>query len=174
MLTISFLFFHAIHAETVAVKTLLNEYENLSGQSVNFQKSGMYFSSNVRQAKRNELSSILGVTNDLQHSKYTGLPSLVGRSKKRVFGFVKYEVWKRHQGWRAKSISRAGKTILIKNVAQSIPSYFMWCFLLPKSLCQEIEKMLNKYWWSTTSSDRKGINWLSWEAMSMSKSKGGL
>lgn len=103
-----------------------------------------------------------------------GLPSFVGRSKKRVFGFVKDKVCKRLQRWKSKTISRPGKSVLIRNVAQSIPSYCMSCFLLPKNLCQELERMLNKYWWCTSSSDRRGISWLSWDAMSSSKSRDGL
>lgn len=47
-------------------------------------------------------------------------------------------------------------------------------FLLPKSFCEEIEKILNKFWWISRSDDKKGVHRLSWEAMSMSKSKGGL
>lgn len=113
----NFLFFRANCVETMVVKTLLNDYESLSGQSVNFQKSGIFFSSNVRQDKRTELSEILGVSNNLQDGKYLGLPSLVGRSKRKVFGFVKDKKWKRVQEWKPKPISRAGKTILIKNVA---------------------------------------------------------
>lgn len=61
---------------------LLKDYECRSGQSVNLQKSGVFFSANVGQEKREELSAILGVSNDLRDSKYLGLPSLVGRSKK--------------------------------------------------------------------------------------------
>lgn len=63
-----------------------------------------------------------------------------------VFGYLKYRASKRIQGWYKKPISRAGKTILIKNVAQAIPAYGMSCFLLPKSLFQELEVIFNKYW----------------------------
>lgn len=170
----SFLFFHANIDEALAVKALLNDYERMSGQSVNFEKSGVMFSNNVNQSQRTILSGILGVSNNLSGGKYLGLPSLVGRSKKRVFGFVKDKVWKLVQSWNAKPISRAGKAVLIKNVAQAVPSYCMSIFLLPKSLCHEIEVMLNKFWWNSNSSDRKGLNWHSWSAMSMLKSKGGM
>ncbi|XP_074378225.1 putative mitochondrial protein AtMg00310 [Apium graveolens] len=34
--------------------------------------------------------------------------------------------------------------------------------------------MLNKFWWNSGSTERRGINWLSWDGMSMSYSKGGL
>lgn len=82
--TTIFLFFRADILETTAINNLLNEYERFSGQSVNYQKSGVFFSANVSQVKRNELSSVLGVHNSIQDGKYLGLPSMVGKSKKRV------------------------------------------------------------------------------------------
>lgn len=85
----SFLFFKASREQAVVVKELLNKYESLSGQSINLQKSGIMFSSNVRLDKQAELTSILGVSNDLRTSNYLGLPSLIGRAKKSVFNFLK-------------------------------------------------------------------------------------
>ncbi|KAL8148945.1 hypothetical protein AgCh_006084 [Apium graveolens] len=144
-------------------------------KSVNFQKSGVYFIANVRRDKQRELSSILGVYSDLSNTRYLGLPSLVGKSKKRVFSFLKDKATKRIQGWKVKPISQAGKTVLIRNVAQAIPSYSMSCFLIPKTLCQELERMFSNYWWrSGRSNDQKGVNWLAWSGMSTAKSKGGL
>lgn len=35
-----------------------------------------------------KFSDILGVRNDLSRSNYLGLPSLIARSKKRVFGLL--------------------------------------------------------------------------------------
>lgn len=83
-------------------------------------------------------------------------------------------MWKRIQGWQTKPLSRVGKLVLIKTVAQAIPSYGMSCFLLSKTLCQDIERILNKFWWGSKANDNKGIKWHAWEAMSMPKSQGGL
>lgn len=88
----SFLFFKANKEETQVIKELLNQYEMSSGQSVNYQKSRVFFSSNVRLDKQRELTEILGVSVALEDSKYLGLPSLVGRSKRRVFGFIREKV----------------------------------------------------------------------------------
>lgn len=170
----SFLFFKATTEQTEVVKSVLNKYERLSGQSINFQKSGIMFSANVRRDKQLELANILGVTNDLRLSNYLGLPSLIGRSKKAIFNFLKEKVWQRIQGWNTKLLSKAGKAVLLRNVAQAIPSYCMTCFLIPKNLCKEIETMMNGYWWKSNSNNNKGIRWASWETMSMTKSKGGL
>lgn len=75
---------------------------------------------NIRRDKQVELSEILGVHNEITNTNYLGLPSLVGRSKKRVFGYLKERASKRIQGWLKKPISRAGKIVLIKNVTQAI------------------------------------------------------
>ncbi|XP_074342959.1 uncharacterized protein LOC141680708 [Apium graveolens] len=87
-----------------------------SSQSVNSQKYGVISSSNVRPEKQRELVEILGVSEALGNSKYLGLLSLVGRLKKKVFGFIKDKVWKRIQGWKGMPISRGGRLVLIKNV----------------------------------------------------------
>lgn len=81
---------------------------------------------------------------------------------------------KRIQGWQNKPLSHAGKTILIRNVAQEIPAYTMSCFMLPKTLCQEIETMFNKFWWQSSAGGGRGLNWLSWSNMCMAKTRGGL
>lgn len=99
--------------------------------------------------------------NDLTKSNYLGLPSLIGRLKKAVFKFVKEKVEKKIKSWNAKILSRAGKAILIKSVAQTIPVYMMSCFMLPKSLCKEMEVLMNKIWWKSGTDNNKGVNWLS-------------
>lgn len=109
--------------------------------------------------------------NDISNTHYLGLPSLVGRSKKRIFGYLKERAIQRIQGWSKKPMSRAEKTVLIKNVAQAIPAYSMQYLLLLKMLCQELEILFNKYWWCTNSGNSKGLNWLSWNNMCMSKAR---
>lgn len=110
----------------------------------------------------------------MKDSTYLGLPSLIGRSKKKVFRFVKERVCKKVQGWNNSKLSRAGKAVMIRNVAQTIPAYCMSCFLIPKSLAQEMERLMNGYWWSGSSHGSKGLRWLAWDKMCKSKSKGGL
>lgn len=128
----------------------------------------------MRLDKQVELKNLLGIHSDLSRGNYLGLPSLIGRSKKMVFSFLKDRMWSRIQSWSAKCLSKAGKAVLLRTVAQAIPSYAMSCFLLPKSLCSELEKMMNSYWWGSQNNNRKGIRWASWTNMSMAKESGGL
>ena len=78
---------------------------------------------------------------------YLGLPTLVGRTKYYTFSYLKDRIWKKLQGWKGKMLSKAGKEILIKAGAQSIPTYTMSIFQLPLKLCDELDAMCAKFWW---------------------------
>ena len=64
-------------------------------------------------------------------SKYPGLPSIIGRSRNDVFVEIKERVGRKLSGWKEKNLSIGGREILIKAVAQAIPTYTMSCFQLP-------------------------------------------
>lgn len=81
-----------------------------------------------------ELKQLLHVKAMEGYEKYLGLPTIVGKSKTQIFGFVKDRVWKKLKGWKEKTFSRAGREVLIKAVAQAIPSYVMSCYMLPNGL----------------------------------------
>jgi hypothetical protein len=68
-------------------------------------------------------------------------------------------------------LSKAGKVILIKAVAQAIPTYAMSCFDLTKSLCDEISKMICRYWWSQQDDNQK-CHWISRDNLMNSKQEG--
>ena len=80
-----------------------------------------------------------------QYEKYLGLPTLVGRAKKRSFIYLKERVWKKLQGWKEKLLSIAGREVLIKAVIQAIPTYTMSCFKLLKGLIKELEVLIRKF-----------------------------
>ena len=80
-----------------------------------------------------------------QFEKYLGLPSVIGRAKKKAFHEVKDRIWKRLQGWKEKFLSQAGREVLIKVVIQAIPTYAMSVFSFLASLCVDICSMANRF-----------------------------
>jgi hypothetical protein len=110
---------------------------------------------------------------EARNEKYLGLPVYMGKSKEKTFAYLKDKVWRRVQGWKEKLLSKAGKEVLIKAVAQAIPSYAMSCFDLTKTLCDDISKMICRFWWAQQD-DEKKIHWLSREKLTTRKDKGGL
>jgi hypothetical protein len=76
---------------------------------------------------KEELTVILNVQNDSLSEKYLGMPSDVGRSINGAFKYLKDRIWKRIQGWIKQCLSAGGKDVLIKLVAQAIPTFSMSC-----------------------------------------------
>ncbi|GAU42618.1 hypothetical protein TSUD_238110 [Trifolium subterraneum] len=136
-------------------------------------KSEIVFSKHVPNHTKLDISHILPMNKVDQFSKYLGMPTHVGRSKRQVFDYVQDCVWKKIKGWKAQHLSFAGRSTLIKAVAQAIPTYVMSCFLLPKALCSHIESMIGKFWWGSNCEKRK-IHWIRWSQICKHKKKGGL
>lgn len=65
------------------------------------------------------------------HAKYLRLPTIFGKSKKVIFSLVIDMVWKKVKGWIKQFLSKYSKEVLIKFVAQAIPTCVISCFKLP-------------------------------------------
>ena len=143
---------------------ILSLYEDCSGQTINKDKSSVMFSKNANANDKQHLMSVLELSVEARNEKYLGLPVYMGKSKEKTFAYLKDKVWRRVQGWKEKLLSKAGKEVLIKAVAQAIPSYAMSCFDLTKTLCDDISKMICRFWWAQQD-DEKKIHWLSREKL---------
>ncbi|KAA3479946.1 reverse transcriptase [Gossypium australe] len=153
------------YSQTIAIgrgvhllKRILHEYENCSGQCVNYDKS--------TDGERTMISNALGVQSSNDPERYLGLPNMVGRKKKLSFQNLK-------DRFNVKHLSQGGKEVFIKAILQSIPTYTMACFLLPKTLSAELESIITKFWWQK-SRGKKGIHWCVWKDFCSLKENGGL
>ena len=81
------------------------------------------------------------------NDKYLGLPAHVGLDKTYTFQHLIDRVWQRVNGWKERQLSTGGKEVLLKEVAQSIPSYAMFVFKIPKQTCKGITDVMSHYWW---------------------------
>ena len=129
----SLLFCRANGNECSKLKEILSLYESALGQKINIDKSSIFFSPNTSQELKDDIINILGSMHDSNHTKYLGLPSIIGRSKKLVFVEIKEKVGKKLAGWKGKLLLVGGKEVLIKAVVQAIPTYTMSYFQLPTS-----------------------------------------
>ena len=86
---------------------------------------------------------------------------------------IKEKVYKKLSGWKGKLLSLGEKEVLIKVVAQAIPTYMMSCFQLPKSLCEDLEKTIRRFWWGQKKQESK-MAWVSWKTICKPKSLDGM
>uniref|UniRef100_A0A803QDX6 Reverse transcriptase domain-containing protein n=1 Tax=Cannabis sativa TaxID=3483 RepID=A0A803QDX6_CANSA len=170
----SYLYCRAPEREAQMVMTLLEKYELASGQIVNQEKSSIFFSKNTHSSTQESSCSIMGMPEVGDDGFYLGLPNIMKHNKNAVLGFLKDKMRKRVESWDSKFLSRAGKEVLIKLVAQSLPNYAMSVFLIPKGICEDLEQLMCKFWWKSSSKNKSGIHWMKWDRMCEAKDQGGM
>jgi len=169
----SLILIRATEGDSRQLQTILQLYEQCSGQMINKVKSAVLFSMNTKPQQKQVVSNILQVTKETISERYLGLLVHVGHSKTGIFAYLKERIWKRMQGWNEKFLSWAGKEILVKAVAQAIPTFAMGCFDLYKSLRDQISAMICRFWWNQQV-DKNKIHWLSGDQLMLPKEDGGL
>jgi hypothetical protein len=169
----SLLLLEATKDSANTVNSILQAYEAASGQVINRDKSSILFSKNTKRRLKKSIMRIMGLQSENHGGKYLGLPIYIGRDRAKAFAYVKEKIWKRIIGWKERFLSKAAKEILIKAVAQAIPTYAMSCFDITKNLCDDISQMICRYWWSNMDDEHKA-HWVSWQDMMKPKSEGGL
>lgn len=92
---------------------------------------------------RSQLLQLSGLTSYNHQDKYLGLPVFVEKRKYGSFALTKDKVW----DWKNIYLSQAGKEILLKLVAQVVPTYSMSLLLCPKKLCKDIAILMSSFWW---------------------------
>nr|GMD47359.1 peroxidase 64 [Ipomoea batatas] len=68
---------------------VLWEFSKASRQSINLGKSSLSSSRNVDNLSREVVAETLGISEGTSQGRYLGLPSLVGRKKTEILGFIK-------------------------------------------------------------------------------------
>ncbi|XP_016694234.1 uncharacterized protein [Gossypium hirsutum] len=167
------LFGEATCRGATSFKAILSEYRRCSGQCVNFEKSTIFFSKNTIEEERRRIVILLRVRSSNESERYLGLPTMVGRQKKVSFQVLKDKIKQRTDNWSTRFLSQGGKEVFIKAALQAIPTYSMACFLLSKSLCDEMEAIIERFWWKK-GQGKGGIHWSSWKNLCSLKENGGL
>ncbi|XP_024042628.1 uncharacterized protein LOC112099434 [Citrus clementina] len=169
----SLIFARASKEDCVHLKGIFDCYATTSGQIFNFDKSSIFFSHNVKADQISTIKNLFKLKVVSKHERYLGLPSLIGRKKKSFFNEIKLKILSKISSWEHKCFSSGGKEVLIKAVAQAVPAYAMSVFKLPVGTCNDIQKVIARYWWGSKE-DKRAIHWASWHKLSQAKSRGGL
>ncbi|KAL9667910.1 hypothetical protein QQ045_002279 [Rhodiola kirilowii] len=147
-------FIRATSTEALNFKRILIQYEEASGQRVNFEKSEILFSRNTPADIRAEITEVLGVRQVPFHSKYLGLPLVMGQKKSEMFRCIVEKIWNKMSDWKCKLLSAAGREVLIKVVLQALPIYTMSVYKLPEKCIQEVMKLILRFWWNKKENER--------------------
>ena len=121
---------------------------------------------------QDQVKLILQVEKTVFEARYLGLPTPLSRMKGPRFQYIK-ERLKHLKDYSEKHMSIAAKEVLIKAVAQALPTYVMSIFKLPLGLCDDLTSIIREFWWGVENGKRKTA-WIAWDEMLMKKCCGGM
>lgn len=90
----SLLFTQANVESATTIRIILQNYEHLSGQKINLDKSAISFSKGLNSCIRSSIRLCLGMVEVWSHDRYLGLPTIFDRSKKISFTGLRDRIWK--------------------------------------------------------------------------------
>lgn len=137
-------------------------------------KSSILFSAGASRENKRYISEAWGFSSMKESPIYLGNSLIMGRNRRKEFSKLKDRVQTRLEGWQSKLLSKAEKTTLIKAVAQNILVYTMSTFQIPKSICDDLDAMVRRFWWGTKPGLKRYLALKSWNKIYQKKEVGGL
>lgn len=139
---------------------------------MNQNKSHIWFSPQTPSNMRDLALSLTGFHQKPSPGMYLGFP--LGLSKRKIdFHFITEKIRTHIANWKAKLLSPSGKTTLIKSVVMGILNYYIQCLIIPKSVCNILDKHFCDFFWGLTNDSRKLIL-IKWNIVCLPKNNGGL
>ncbi|CAN1162506.1 Putative ribonuclease H protein At1g65750 [Linum perenne] len=105
--------------------------------------------------------------------RYLGVPVLHDRITTRTYQSILDRIDNKLSGWKAKTLSLAGRVTLAQSVLAAIPAYVMQTAVIPSTTYEEIDRRIRNFVWGTTAESRK-ICLVAWDKVCLPKEKGGL
>lgn len=119
----SLLFIRMKRSDCDELLRILKVYEEASGQTINHDKSSIWFSTNTSTGDKDMVCGVVGIRGVFEHENYLGLPLSVGRRDSRELNYLVDQNRSKVTCWNVRYLSEAGKETLIKHVAQAMPIY---------------------------------------------------
>lgn len=163
--------------EANQIKSIIDKFCRKSGQTPNWDKSGILFSKHIPSHIKNYISQIFPVPILDSNVRHLGHPLLVtNRNKSIIYKFIIDKFRAKLTTLKANKLSHAGRLTLIKSVFSSLPVYYMATILLSKNLLNKITAIIRKFWWTGVreGQDKNPLCLKSWKEICRPLDEGGL
>jgi len=169
----SLLFCKATTQACRKLKEVLDIFCMQSGQLVNFHKSSILFSTNMRNRDKQAVGGIFNIPHSSSLGQYLGCALFQGRPPPEVFHTLTTKAGAKLDNWRAKCFSKAGRIVLIQSNLESLPTHTMQCYRLPRKITDQLDSINRGFFWKTSQSE-KGLPLVAWDKICRPKLLGGL
>ncbi|KAL3625781.1 hypothetical protein CASFOL_030310 [Castilleja foliolosa] len=159
--------------DALCINKVLNGFKNWSSQEPNSDKSMVHFSNNTNGSLKTDILETLGFKECDHKIKHLGMSFCKPHSRKAAHKDVMDKIENSLKSWKVNLLSQAGRSIMVKAVAQSLPAYHMSVSLFPKELCHKLDSLFKRFWWG---SNKNGNSLMlkSWDALCSPKAVGGM
>ncbi|XP_060177861.1 uncharacterized protein LOC132607800 [Lycium barbarum] len=156
----------------LVIKTLSN-YEKVSGQKINKQKSVVYMHHLTSHNIKELVFSVTQIPEKDFPFTYLGVPIYYGRRMNIHYKEIIERIQNRLSSWTGKLLSIGGRTTLIKHVVQSMPIHLLSVCDPPSGVLAQIHRLFAKFFWSN-SVGNSSKHWATWTTLCHPQEKGGM
>lgn len=167
------LLFRASLPEAHHIRDILKNFCLQSGEKVNFCKSKVYFGNCVHHRHKRLIKRVLGMHEGQMPMKYLGVVMDDKRLPMRAYDPILARIRSKLAGWKAKSLTFAGRVILIRSVLQAIPSYLLSNGWVPRRITEIMEMEFRRFLWNGSESGRY-LSLIQWDKLCQQTKLGGL
>ncbi|GAA0153481.1 reverse transcriptase [Lithospermum erythrorhizon] len=154
------------------IKKILNEFGSMTGLFPNLDKSLCFFVG-VPDSVKMKLGNILSIPVGTLPIKYLGVPLTTCTIIASDCMVLVDKIERKIDGWKHKSISYAGRVVLINSVLFGTSNYWAQCVFSPQEVCKSIEKIVRTFLWSGAKDGSYKAK-VAWNDVCRKKDKGGL
>uniref|UniRef100_A0A2N9F7G7 Reverse transcriptase domain-containing protein n=1 Tax=Fagus sylvatica TaxID=28930 RepID=A0A2N9F7G7_FAGSY len=133
--------------EATILTEWLEKYCSWSGQLINRNKSGVFFSKHTKKPMQRSLKCLLQMKAIKKDSFYLGSPMFLTGAKTKDFYFL---------------------------LDKALPTYTMSTFEVPTTIWTKIDSATRRFWWNPKTSSGSHLALKSWEALCLPHKQGGL
>ena len=168
------MFSKANRSEATFLNQCLETYSCWSGQLINRNKSGVFFSKHAQKSSLRSIKQELQMKSLKKYEIYLGAPMFLSCSRVKYFKFLHDKLESHLKGWWSKYLSWDGRCTMLKSVAQALPSYFMSTFEIPSTICSKLDALNRRFWWNPKGKNGRFLALKSWDKLCLPKNNGGL
>ena len=157
------------------VKRVLLGFEMLTGLRINFAKSTLYgFNSTVEELM--EWSGIIGCKVGADSFNYLGPELAKSPYRVQFWDPLVSKVRRKLADWKGRTMSTAGRIVLLQAALDSLPVYWFNMFLMPRAVEMQLEKMRRFFWGNkvVNGQDRDNMHLIAWDKICQPRCTGGL
>ncbi|GJV51482.1 RNA-directed DNA polymerase, eukaryota, reverse transcriptase zinc-binding domain protein [Tanacetum coccineum] len=163
------IFCHGDIKSAGVINDAIKDFSAVSGLHLNMNKSSLFFGS-LNIIEKGQLMSVMKFKEGALPSRYLGVPLV---TKRIGVKYCQTLIDREAEDWKCKSLSYAGRLLLIASILESISAYWAFVFKLPKTVIKEINGIFKRFLWSNGDS-AKGKAKLAWKHVCKPKKFKGL